>query len=659
MTGMDVDPSTSSRWMVDCADAMERCKQPLLHGNVADQFLLNGRYVTLLGFLHEYLLGAGYQVVGQYDVADGLVFAEEGMRREFEGIVSGRLLGRREAEQSPEPDERTPAQPAGPPPARGIPRPSPGRVGRTRGPFLQDPLEAMSQMRLALSQSEAPCAFIVRFADKLVTGPEHHQMTERQCLVSLAAALESASFIERPPLTGRRNALVLVASHLGDVPPWVYQSSPFVSVVPVPRPDRDEREHFLRQFLPNFEGGADLAPDEVDATARLFADLTDGLSAWDLDAVRRTSISEGIPVARMRELMAYFKHGQRQDPWEEMDAEKVRSAESTLSARVIGQPVAVGAVVEMLLAAKVGVTLSPTTAAAGKPKGVFFFVGPTGVGKTELAKALSEAVFGDDSAFARFDMSEYAEQHAAEKLTGAPPGFVGYEEGGHLTNRVRERPFSLLLFDEIEKAHPKIMDKFLQILEDGRLTDGQGQTAYFSQTVIIFTSNLGAATMPLGVAAEELPYEAVRQHFLDAVTEHFTRPPRADGAGGLGRPELLNRFGEGIIVFDILRAEHVRGIATKFLRALAASAQDRSGWVLEWDASVMAWLETAMRQGDNLLFGGRRIKTLIEAAVERPLNRWLFFNAPATGETLLLAMEGSPGQLAVNGDLATDAGGPA
>jgi ATP-dependent Clp protease ATP-binding subunit ClpA len=140
----------------------------------------------------------------------------------------------------------------------------------------------------------------------------------------------------------------------------------------------------------------------------------------------------------------------------------------------------------MLTNAKVGISMSQVSGRNSKPKGVFFFVGPTGVGKMELAKSLSRLIFGDEEAFLRFDMSEYKEEHAAEKLAGAPPGFVGYEEGGQLTNKILERPYRILLFDEIEKAHPKVLDKFLQILEDGRLTDGKGQTAYFNQTVIIW-----------------------------------------------------------------------------------------------------------------------------------------------------------------------------
>src|SRR5579871_3234190 len=359
----------------------------------------------------------------------------------------------------------------------------------------------------------------------------------------------------------------------------------------------------------------------------------------DLEALRHTSWKERIPVQAKEvwRLVNFFKFGLREDPWEQLRPEKVRRAREELSRSVIGQPVAVNAITTMLTAARVGLNI---VAGAGgrsaKPKGVFFFVGPTGVGKTELAKAVTKLVFGNETAFARFDMSEYKEEHAAEKLAGAPPGFVGYEEGGQLTNRVLEQPYSILLFDEIEKAHPRVLDKFLQILEDGRLTDGKGQTAYFNQTAIIFTSNIGASDLTdpqTGVMLREgimsrvradnmheFTYEEVAAHFRAEVDWYFT--------SRIGRVELLNRLGDNIVVFDLLRPDFVRAIGQKFLTQLAEAAQEKYNLTLDYHPSVLEVLSERMALRDNMLFGGRRIKSLLESLVERPLNGWLFENVP-------------------------------
>ena len=174
-----------------------------------------------------------------------------------------------------------------------------------------------------------------------------------------------------------------------------------------------------------------------------------------------------------------------------IDHEKIKNRDVLLRQRLMGQDQAISKTVNIVKRAVSGLSGLQHSSGQNKPRGVLFFAGPTGTGKTELTKALAEQLFGDENNCIRFDMSEFAESHADQKLFGAPPGYVGYEAGGQLTNAIKERPFSILLFDEIEKAHPSIMDKFLQILEDGRMTDGQGNTVYFSETLIIFTSNLG------------------------------------------------------------------------------------------------------------------------------------------------------------------------
>src|SRR4051794_39278696 len=205
------------------------------------------------------------------------------------------------------------------------------------------------------------------------------------------------------------------------------------------------------------------------------------------------------------------------------------------------------AVVHVLDIIKRAVTGVGANRRGGRPRGVAFLAGPTGVGKTELAKTVTSLLFNDESSYIRFDMSEFSAEHADQRLIGAPPGYVGYDAGGELTNAIREKPFSVVLFDEVEKAHPLILDKFLQVLDDGVLTSGRGERVYFSEALIVFTSNLGihrtdASGDKIANVTPEQPFEEVRRKVRAEIKTHFKMV--------LNRPELLNRIGENIIVFD-------------------------------------------------------------------------------------------------------------
>jgi hypothetical protein len=652
--------AATSRWVTEFQRQITRRKHVVLYGNIHDQFLWRGSYLPVHDVLAALFAETGFELYIRYDPVDGLQFDPPSARRSsadgaglpdaprerFDELVRRGMPGLTHEQLGQEPIAAPrPTPPADPtaPPARVVP-------GAGRPPDLRrmPADEAFGAIRSCLAQSVSSVAAVIDLGDMLTTDPARYSADERGALMRLHRCMLEALPTSTGPARGYRNTVVLLAGDLGRVPAWVYHENPYVALVQAARPDRDERKQFALSFLrpvagaglSGFCGGDGISDDKpvaggpspLDQVAEEFADLTDGFQAIDLEALRHTSWQAKLPVGRkqMARLIDFFKFGLREDPWESLGVDKVTGATEILGGRVIGQPKAVRAVTDMLTAARVGVSMAAGSG-SGKPKGVFFFVGPTGVGKTELAKAVTHLVFGDERSFARFDMSEYKEEHAAEKLAGAPPGFVGYEEGGQLTNRVLERPHSILLFDEIEKAHPRVLDKFLQILEDGRLTDGKGQTAYFHQTAIIFTSNIGASDQPLPYSSEvrpgiielarrrgaaDLSYAEVERHFRDEVNWYFT--------SRIGRAELLNRFGDNIVVFDILRPQYVDGIADKFLKQLAEAGREKYRLDLRFDASLFRHLRARMEEEGNLLFGGRRIKSLLETLVERPLNRRLF-----------------------------------
>ncbi len=300
----------------------------------------------------------------------------------------------------------------------------------------------------------------------------------------------------------------------------------------------------------------------------------------------------GIPVDKMLE-------GER---------EKLLQMETQIAKRVVGQEEAVEAVSTAVRRSRAGLQ-DPN-----RPMGSFMFLGPTGVGKTELSRALAEFLFDDEHAILRVDMSEYMEKHAVARLIGAPPGYVGYEEGGALTEAVRRRPYQVILFDEIEKAHPDVFNVLLQVLDDGRLTDGQGRTVDFRNTLIIMTSNLGSEYLVNQKEGEDS--SAVESQVMDVVRGHF-------------RPEFLNRVDE-IILFHRLRREHMGAIVDIQLKRLAKLLADRK-ITLELDDQAKDWLGT---KGYDPAYGARPLKRVIQKYVQDPLAEMVLAGKIHDGETV-------------------------
>jgi energy-coupling factor transporter ATP-binding protein EcfA2 len=613
-TQMQIDPNQSSQWMTDFHKQIVRGKSVVLHGNLSDYFILNGEVCKVREFLDRYFDELKLTIIADYDIADGLKFFRPEMHDTFRKHLT-------QAVQS------SPSIPG---------RTMPSAGGNAATDFRLPEL-AFAALKQVLAQSTDPTSVCIYFADRLASDPKRFDASERQLMVQLGKLLESKAEISSGSCVGFWNTLVILSTELSALPEWLYRNNPHLALVHVRKPDREERRILLNFLLPQFHEGVQKQPKNIEDDVSRLVELTEGMTACDLNAMRRTSVAEKIGLDQPKVLVDFFKYGQREDPYEKLDSAKLKSAREALQQRVIGQEKAVDAVVEMLISARVGIEMTDAQSHRAKPRGIFFFVGPTGVGKTELAKALTEMIFGDEQAFARFDMSEYKEQHTAQRLTGSPPGYVGFDEGGQLTNRMIERPFSVLLFDEIEKAHPQVLDYFLQILEDGRLTDSKGQTAYFSQSVIIFTSNIGSDSMAdlldgNSVISNESPtYEKLEAHFKECVRLHFVQE--------IKRPELFNRIGENVLAFDMLRPRCVDGITSKFLKLMAGFSEQKRGIKLDFsDGMVEKCMRDTMTQKQNALNGGRGIRNQLEAQVLRPLSRWIFENEIGSGASLRVSM---------------------
>jgi ATP-dependent Clp protease ATP-binding subunit ClpB len=323
-------------------------------------------------------------------------------------------------------------------------------------------------------------------------------------------------------------------------------------------------------------------------------DVADVVSAWT-----------GIPAGRLLE----------------GETGKLLRMEDELGARVIGQATAVQAVSDAVRRARAGV------ADPDRPTGSFLFLGPTGVGKTELAKALAEFLFDDERAMIRIDMSEYGEKHSVARLVGAPPGYVGYEEGGQLTEAVRRRPYCVVLLDEVEKAHPEVFDVLLQVLDDGRLTDGQGRTVDFRNTILILTSNLGSSF----IADVALDDRAKRDAVMNAVRTSF-------------KPEFLNRL-DDVIIFDSLSTSELSRIVDIQVGLLAKRLAARRLTLVVTQAAK-DWLALT---GFDPVFGARPLRRLVQSAIGDKLAKALLTGAITDGDEVLVDLETNADELTVKG----------
>lgn len=470
-----------------------------------------------------------------------------------------------------------------------------------------DPKDFFVQLRTWLENKSGGTAAIVDYSDYLFGDGRSLSDEERNNITNMMIAISKSQDYGLNFVSDNGNLLVLIAKTTAMLPPSVYVDNPLVATINVPMPARDERAKYVEKDINLLK----LSPGIEDKAVKdNFIDALDGFSLKNIAQIIKLS-NQTPERMNFEKLINLYRYGEKKSPWEELSAEKLKTATEVLGQRVKGQDEAVQKVRDVIIRAYTGFAGLQHSAKQKKPKGALFFVGPTGVGKTELAKSLAEFVFGDESAYRRFDMSEYAHEQSDQRLVGAPPGYVGYEKGGELTNAVKERPFCVLLFDEIEKAHGRIMDKFLQILEDGRLTDGKGETVYFSETFIIFTSNIGAADADIKWDAEQ-----TRRHFINKVTEHFVTE--------LKRPEILNRIGEANIVpFNFIQNDDVLvAIGKSKFKPIRDFIKERYKAEIRFDDEEEAF--AALGSGANKANGGRGMLNAMEQKLINPLSDFVF-----------------------------------
>ena len=567
----------------------------IVEGNVLDvyQYPGNGYILRLPEYLNDLLSELGYQTIVFYDGMQGFYHPMDARHVERFAAMTG-----------------TAARDG------GIACEFRGRVN-----------SASAMARTAMAQSNQATAVVMNLASRYIVSPDHLQQSEVDGFTNLLLASMDARDV-RTEKGALKNLIILIVNKANDVPAWFYLDNPNVKTIHISAPSREEREQLVRgdyfesffareviqKEMPYYQAHA----DELSRIQERFVGLTEGFSFTEINGLRRMLKNEKISIGKMASVVDLYKYGIADNPWDQLDEAALRSAPDDFRRRVKGQEAAIGKTLDVIKRAVTGMS-GLQGSSHNRPKGVLFFAGPTGTGKTELAKTLAEKIFGDESCCIRFDMSEYGQSHSDQKLLGAPPGYVGYEAGGQLTNAVRENPFSILLFDEIEKAHPSILDKFLQILEDGRMTDGQGNTVYFSECIIIFTSNLGIYTRDAqGVRSanvtQEMDYPEISRRVRGAIEDYFKLE--------LGRPEILNRIGETIVIFDYIRPDVAQAILTAQVEKIACRLMEEKRIRLTLSEKALDRLYT--RALGNLENGGRGIGNIVESLLIDPLARWLF-----------------------------------
>lgn len=558
----------------------------MIDGNVGDVYLNEkNNIVTLREYLEAMFKDMDYQDIVYWDRVEGATGAIDKLTLTDEVEVEGDTYDLGDEEETP----------------------------KAQQGLFKSPAEILNVVYKNVIDKKKKVAFIINWSEYLfsVNGLSDD---ERQNITLLGKALKDRK-VDYLNTDCNESVVVIILNKASGLPLSFYQGNPEVEIVTLQKPDREERKQMIQKIEDSFEvrlksGTSSLLDNENIDCIDMLEDFT------NREIIQLSRMSRKEDKMTFDKLFYLFKYGEKENPWEKLEQSRVKNIKKELSDRVIGQEEAIEKIEKTVVKAYMGLTGLHKTSSRSMPKGVFFFVGPTGVGKTELSKALAKFLFGDEQACIRFDMSEYAQENSDQKLIGAAPGYVGYEEGGQLTNAIKEHPFSVVLFDEIEKAakpNPRILDIFLQILEDGRLTDSKGETVYFSDTIIVFTSNLGANQVQASSDKE-----GVAKEFIKIVKDYFDNE--------LKRPELLGRIGyNNIVPFNFIQDRDFQvKICKNKLKPVIRGIEEKYKLELEFEKELEA-IEYILKAVDSSK-GGRDILNVINDRLLDPLAMFLFEN---------------------------------
>ena len=558
----------------------------MIDGNVGDVYLDDkNKIVSLREFLEAMFKDMDYQDIVYWDRVEGATGAIDKLTLTDEVEVEGDAYDLGDEEETP----------------------------KAQQGLFKSPAEILNVVYKNVIDKKKKVAFIINWSEYLFSANGLSE-DERQNITLLGKALKDRK-IDYLSSDCNESVVVIILNKASGLPLSFYQGNPEVEIVTLQKPDREERKQMVQKIEDSFEvrlksGTSSLLDNENIDCIDMMEDFT------NREIIQLSRMSRKEDKMSFDKLFYLFKYGEKENPWEKLEQARVKNIKKELADRVVGQDEAIEKIEKTVVKAYMGLTGLHKTSSRSMPKGVFFFVGPTGVGKTELSKALAKFLFGDEQACIRFDMSEYAQENSDQKLIGAAPGYVGYEEGGQLTNAIKEHPFSVVLFDEIEKAakpNPRILDIFLQILEDGRLTDSKGETVYFSDTIIVFTSNLGANQVQASSDKE-----GVAKEFFRIVKEYFDQE--------LKRPELLGRIGyNNIVPFNFIQDKEFQyKICKSKLKPVIRGIEEKYKLDLEFEKEMDA-INYILSAVDSAK-GGRDILNAINDRLLDPLAMFLFEN---------------------------------